>query len=212
MGIEVFQHLRPEVVDGPVAFVGDDNVEGFNRNGRVVVNGLWLFEEPFEAGHGGFFVLVRQLPPLEHGIHALDGADADPRGGIKGIARQTLNDELFRELVVVVRRDILLEFLERLVSQIAAVYQEEHAAGAYKLDEAVDEVDGGEGLAAAGGHLDESTGAILSQRLFKVGDGDDLGRPEAGGDERWHLLEARSQGGIGKSRAFEGNGFSRASI
>ena len=42
VGIEVFQHLRPEVVDGPVAFVGDDDVEGFNRNGRIVVNGLWL--------------------------------------------------------------------------------------------------------------------------------------------------------------------------
>ena len=59
MGIEVFQHLRPEVVDGPVAFVGDDDVEGFNGDGGVVVNGLWLFEEPLEAGHGGFLVLVR---------------------------------------------------------------------------------------------------------------------------------------------------------
>ena len=49
VGIEVFQHLRPEVVDGPVAFVGDDDVEGFNRNGWVVVDEFRLFEEPFEA-------------------------------------------------------------------------------------------------------------------------------------------------------------------
>lgn len=62
--IEVFQHLRPEVVDGPVAFVGDGDVEGFNRNGRIVVNRLRLREEPFEAGDGGLFVLIRQLRPL----------------------------------------------------------------------------------------------------------------------------------------------------
>ena len=39
-GVEVFEHLRPEVVDGPVAFVGDDDVEGFNGDGRVVLNRL----------------------------------------------------------------------------------------------------------------------------------------------------------------------------
>ncbi len=59
VGIEVFQHLRPEVVDGPVALVGDDDVEGLNGNGGIVVNGVWLFEEPFKAGDGCFFVLVR---------------------------------------------------------------------------------------------------------------------------------------------------------
>ena len=132
---------------------------------------------------GGFFVLVRQLPPLEHGIHALDGADADPRGGIEGVARQALDDELFGELEVVVRRDVLLELLERLVAEVAAVDQEEHAARACELDEAVDEVDGGEGLAAAGGHLDQGAGTVLSQRLFEIVDGGDLGGPEAGGTQ-----------------------------
>ena len=52
-------------------------------------------------------------------------------------------------------RDVLLEFLQRLVAEVAAVDEEEHAARAGELDEAVDEVDGGEGLAAAGGHLDQ---------------------------------------------------------
>jgi hypothetical protein len=86
VGIDVFQHLRPEVVDGPVAFVGDDDVEGLDGDGRIVVNRVWLFEEPFETGDGGFFVLVRQFPPLQHGIHALDGADADARSGIESVA------------------------------------------------------------------------------------------------------------------------------
>ena len=64
VSIEVFKHLCPVVVDGSVAFVGDDDVEGFNRNNRIVANGLWLFEEPIEAGDGGFLVLVRQSRPL----------------------------------------------------------------------------------------------------------------------------------------------------
>jgi len=146
-----------------------------------------LFEEPFEAGDGGFFVLVRQLPPLEHGVHALDGADADPRGGVEGIASQPLDDELFGELEVVVGRDVLLEFLERLVAEVAAVYKEEHAARACELDKAVDEVDGREGLAAARGHLDQGAWTILRQRLFEIVDGGDLGGPEAGGDERMRV-------------------------
>ena len=102
VGIEVFQHLRPEVVDGPVAFVGDDDVEGLNGDGRIVVQGLWFLEEPFEAGDGGFFVLVRQLPPLEHGIHALDGADADPRGVYRGVlpaSRWTMNSSVNLKLL-----------------------------------------------------------------------------------------------------------------
>ena len=31
IGVEVLQHLPPEVVDGAVAFVGDDDVEGLDR-------------------------------------------------------------------------------------------------------------------------------------------------------------------------------------
>ncbi len=156
-------------------------------NGRIIVNGLRLLEEPFEAGDGGFFVLVRQLPPLEHGIHALDGADADPRGEVEGIARQPLDDELFGELEVVVGRDVLLEFLERLVAEVAAVDEEEDATRAAELDEPVDEVDGGEGLAAAGGHLDQGARTVLGQRLFEIRNGGDLRGPEAGGNERMRV-------------------------
>ena len=37
-GVEVLQHLPPEVVDGAVRFVGDDDVEGLDRERRVVVD------------------------------------------------------------------------------------------------------------------------------------------------------------------------------
>jgi hypothetical protein len=39
VGVEVLQHLAPQVVDGAVRFVGDDDVEGLDREGGVVVDG-----------------------------------------------------------------------------------------------------------------------------------------------------------------------------
>ena len=35
-GVELFQHLPPEAVDGAVAFVGDSEIEGFDGDGRIV--------------------------------------------------------------------------------------------------------------------------------------------------------------------------------
>ena len=39
-GVEVFEHLAPEIVDGAVALVGDDEVEGLDGNGGVVCHVL----------------------------------------------------------------------------------------------------------------------------------------------------------------------------
>ena len=51
-GIEVFEHLPPEIVDGAVAFVGDDEVEGLDGDGGVVgdVFGAVIGGGDFEAG------------------------------------------------------------------------------------------------------------------------------------------------------------------
>ena len=92
---------------------------------------------------------------LEHGVKALDGADDDAGGFVEGVAREMLDDVFLGELVVVHGRDELLELLEGLPAEVAAVHEEQDAARAGVLDEAVSEVDGGEGLARAGGHLDE---------------------------------------------------------
>jgi hypothetical protein len=35
-GVEVFEHLPPEIVDGAVAFIGDDEVEELDRDGGIV--------------------------------------------------------------------------------------------------------------------------------------------------------------------------------
>ena len=57
-GIEVFQHLPPEAVDGAVALVGDDEVEGFDGDGRVVGDG--------QSGSG--------ILPLVFGVKRRDAA------------------------------------------------------------------------------------------------------------------------------------------
>ena len=43
-------------------------------------------------------VLLGQLLSLEHGIDALDGADANPRGGVERVGGQPLDDVLLAEL------------------------------------------------------------------------------------------------------------------
>ena len=104
-----------------------------------------------------------------------------------------LDDVLLAELEVVVGRDVLLELLQGLSAQVAAVDQEQHAPGAGELDQAVAEDDGGEGLAGAGGHLDESARPVLAQRLLESRDRLRFGRPEIV-DERRHLLDAGEEG------------------
>src|SRR5207248_4072988 len=82
------------------------------------------------------------------------------------------------ELAAVVGLDELLEFFQGLVAEVAAVDEEEDAARAGELDEAVNEVDGGVGLATAGGHLDKSAAFVGSEGFFKIADGFDLRGPE----------------------------------
>ena len=66
------------------------------------------------------------------------------------------------------RADKLLELVERLIAEVAAVHQEQNAPRIGELDEPIAEVDGGEGLAAARGHLDQGARAVLGQGLFQV--------------------------------------------
>src|SRR5688500_1870396 len=97
------------------------------------------------------------------------------------MGRELLHEELCVELGVIVRRDVLLILFQGLVAEVAAIYQEEHATRAREFNKAVDEVNRRERLAAAGGHLDQGARTILSQRLFEIVNGYDLGWPEACG-------------------------------
>ena len=106
------------------------------------------------------------------------------------------------ELAAVVGRDELLEFFQGLVAEVAAVDEEEDAARAGELDEAVDEVDGGVGFAAAGGHLDQGAAFVGGEGFFEVADGFDLRGPEIAssasdpmpeGSRDWCLADARDR-------------------
>ena len=59
-------------------------------------------------------------------------------------------------------------------AEVVAVHQEQDALGAGVLDEPVAEVDGGEGLAGAGGHLDQGARARFGERFFETADRLDL--------------------------------------
>ena len=77
-GVEVFEHLAPDVIDGAVALVHDDAVEKLRRDLRVVddlPNGLPVGGGVFKQG----FLLdgLVQLLTFEDGIHSLDRADVD---------------------------------------------------------------------------------------------------------------------------------------
>ncbi len=168
-----------------------------DRDVGVVFNRFRLLEQPAQLITRFLFQVFGQLLAFQHGVQALDGADANARGGIERVAGQALNDVLLGEFEVVVGRLVLLEFLQGLVTQIAAVDQEQHAARAGELDQAVDERDGGEGLAGAGGHLDQGARAVFTQGLLQVPDRSDLWRPKALLNQCGHLLHAGQKGAAG---------------
>ncbi len=78
------------------------------------------------------------------------------------------------ELAAGIGRDELLKLGEGLPAEIGAVDEEEDVARAGVFDEAIGEGAGGEGLARAGGHLDEGARLRFGEGLFEAGDGFDL--------------------------------------
>src|SRR2546425_375955 len=56
-----------------------------------------------------------------------------------------------------------------------------YRARSTRFAEAVNDVDGGVGLAAAGGHLDEGAAFVGGEGFFEVADGFDLRGPKIGG-------------------------------
>ena len=121
----------------------------------------------FEAG---FFVEVFvQLFATEHGVKALDGADGDAANAIELVRGEVLDVVELGELAAV-GGDELLELRHGLASEIGAIDEEEDVARVGMLDEPVGERAGGEGLAGAGGHLDEGARLRFGEGLLKAAD------------------------------------------
>ena len=107
---------------------------------------------------------------------------------VEMIAAQLLDDVFLAKLEVVVGRVVLVEFLLGLAAEVVAIDQEQHAPRPGKLDQAVDEGNRCEGLAAAGGHLDQRARLVGGQAGFDVVRGLDLHRPAGGAEQAVDFL------------------------
>ena len=133
----------------------------------------------------GFLVEVFvEFLAAQHGVEPLDGADGDAADGVELVRGEVLDVVKLGELAAGVGRDELLELSHGLAAEIGAVHEEKDAPGAGELDEPIGEGAGGEGLARAGGHLDERARAGLGEGFFEIGDGLDLAVAHPGGGER----------------------------
>ena len=75
-GVEIFEHLPPRAVDRAVALVGDDQVEGLDRD-RGIVGDEALGLGPRQLECGSFFVFLGEFLAGQHRIDPLDGRDDD---------------------------------------------------------------------------------------------------------------------------------------
>lgn len=104
----------------------------------------------------------------ELGVKALDGRDGDLADGIDAARSKHLDVVEVRKFAAVVGGGELLEFVNGRAAEVAVVDEEEDALGPGVLDEAVGLGDRGEGLAGAGGHLDERSRAVLGEGFLKA--------------------------------------------
>ena len=138
-GVEVFQHLPPDVVDRAVALVHDDEIEHLDGHLRVVDDRQRLLEERRgRLEQRAFLVLLVELfLALEDRVEPLDGRDADLGGRVDRVAAKVLDGVFLGELVVVVGADVLLELVVGLPAQVVAIHQEQDPLGLAELDEPV---------------------------------------------------------------------------
>ena len=121
--------------------------------------------------------------PLAHGFSSASPASSRPLSmlnmrwmvqmhagvvSMKLVALQVLDDVFLAKLVVVVGR-VLVETLLGLAAQVPRSTRNSMRRTPANGSEAVDEADGGEGLATAGGHLDQGAGLLALRDCFQVG-------------------------------------------
>ena len=110
MGVEVLEDLPPEPVDGAVAFVGDDEVEGLDGDGWIVGDVLRAVVGAADFVGGEFVGVFGQFLAAEHGVEPLDGADGDAGDGVEFVGGEVLDVVDGGEFPSVVWQDVLIEF------------------------------------------------------------------------------------------------------
>ncbi len=109
------------------------------------------------------------------------------------VSRWTLYSSVNMRLLV--GRAVALELLLGLLAEVAAVDQEEHAAGAAVLDQPVDRGDRRQGLARSGRHLHQGARLVAPERALEVLDRLDLVRAQAAPLERRHRPQPAAERG-----------------
>ena len=117
--VEVLDHLPPDVVDGPVAFVNDDHVEVFRGDAGVVDDGERLPRAPLPLGRVLVVRAFGQFLSLQRGVHALDRGDDDLAVAGDVGRGESLDVVELREFAVVVAGDEGHELLFGLLAQVA---------------------------------------------------------------------------------------------
>ena len=194
-GVEVVEHLLPEVIDGTVALIDDDEVEEFGRHTVAVDDGERLFRLGELFGRAALLGGLVERLVLEDRVEALDGADADLTVGGDVGGFQALDGVELGKLPVIVRGSVGHELLLGLLAEIFRVDEEEDALGLGVFEETVDGGDGREGLARARGHLDEGPRAGLTEGGLEIGDSDLLAITQAEGLRRKFLWVKQRQRG-----------------
>ncbi len=113
-----------------MAFVGDDEVEGLDGDGGVVLRRRGCVDRRRRSRSRISRRGLRQFFAAEHGVKALDGADGDARDRVEPVRGEVLDVVELGELAAGVRGDELLELGEGLAAEIGAVDEEEDVARA----------------------------------------------------------------------------------
>ena len=160
-----------------MTLVGDDEVEGLNRQLGIVLDGNRLSLETGHSERRFFFKRwIELLFALQHGIEPLDRGYADFADVVELVGLQVLHVVQLGEWPVLVGRDECLKLFECLAAEVAAIDEKQNPLSASVLNEPIRNVTGGVGLASAARHLDESTRTLIGERGFEVLDCVDLRR------------------------------------
>ena len=134
-GVEVFEHLPPEVVDRAVALVGDDEVEFLDRHGGVVgdVARACAAESGGELRAGEIVRALREFFTAQDRIEALDGADGDAAHVVDVRRGQVLDVVELGEQAAGVGRAEAVELVARLFAEIARGPRETECGALWRI-------------------------------------------------------------------------------
>ena len=77
-GVKIVQHLPPQIVDGAMTLIRDDEIEALDGDVWIVGDGRRLALQSFKGESGLFFQRrIKLLLPLQHRVKTLNRGDAD---------------------------------------------------------------------------------------------------------------------------------------